>query len=327
MSHKRRKRRVRPIIKFTIFLLLMSVTYFWWRATSKNAFSEEPIQDTQSLAEKENEKPVEESSLQRKSVDPSSYQAKAFYVLDVAENSVLFAKNADERLAPASLTKIMTVYLALQHIENIAAICPVDVDIYQEMLDKNASMAGFDEGEETSYRDLLYGTMLASGGECANSLALQLAGSLHDFSEWMNQEAQKLGLRNTHFSNPEGLDDPELYSSAADLAMLLKRALQDGNFRAIFTCDAYLSTFTPQHPDGLWVESTVMKKLANYPQETFTILGGKSGTTGEAGLCWATLAEKNGKEYIVVVMGVPFQEIENPGEEHIQETLRLLKEI
>ena len=209
----------------------------------------------------------------------------------------------------------------------MAATAPVDTDAYHRAVEMNASMAGFRGGEATSYRDLLYATMLRSAGEAADSLAINISGSMDNFVALMNQEAEDLGLKNTSYANADGMDDPGNYQSAKDCAMLIKDSLEDGNFRAIFTKREFVTRPTLDHPDGVYLESTVFSHLKKYNQNGFEIIGGKSGTTDKAGLCWATLAEKNGKEYILVVMGVPYDDIDNLNDGHIEETLRIYESI
>ena len=263
----------------------------------------------------------------KKQSEDRKYQAKAIYVYNLTDDKKVYGKNEDERLPMASLTKIMTVRLALRHISDLAGLAPVDTQVYLEAVKNNASMAGFFGGESTTFRDLLYATMLASGAEAADSLAINVAGSVDNFVKLMNDDASKLKLENTSYANADGMDNAGNYQSAKDCAMLIRDSLYDGNFRAIFTRKDFLSSPTNNHPEGLYIESTIFKHLKDYQQKGFEILGGKSGTTDKAGLCWATLAEKNGKEYIVVVMGVAYDDINDHGDEHIKETLELLEKI
>lgn len=257
----------------------------------------------------------------------SQFISKAVYLYNLTDDKEVLSKNENERLPMASLTKIMTVRVALKHITDLAATAPVDTDAYHRAIDMNASMAGFRGGEATSYRDLLYATMLRSAGEAADSLAINISGSMDNFVAMMNQEAEDLGLKNTSYANADGMDDPKNYQSAKDCAMLIKDSLEDGDFRAIFTKRDFVTRPTLDHPDGVYLESTVFSHLKKYNQNGFEIIGGKSGTTDKAGLCWATLAEKNGKEYILVVMGVPYDDIDNLNDGHIEETLRIYESI
>ncbi len=255
------------------------------------------------------------------------YASRYIYVLDREDKSVEYEKNSRERAYPASLTKIMTTIVALEHIDDLSAVAPIDVDTYKEMVANNASMAGFYGREPVTYRDLLYGTILSSGGEAANSLAINVAGSVEDFVRLMNEKASELGLEDTHFTSPEGLHDKNQYTSAYDMAKLLDYALDNGDFRAIFTKKTFKTTSTMDHPNGIVLKSTVLSKLAGISEEGFEIVGGKSGTTYEAGECWATLGIKEDREYICIVMGAPLKDISNPDMAQIDDTIKLYKRI
>lgn len=255
------------------------------------------------------------------------YDSEYIYVMNREDGSEVFKKNHEKKAYPASLTKIMTTLVALEHIEDLSAIAPVDIDTYREMVENNASMAGFYGKEQTTYRDLLYGTILSSGGEAANSLAIHVAGSTENFVDLMNDKATEIGLENTHFMNPEGLHNRKQYTTAAEMGKLLDYALNDGDFKAIFTRDSFHTTPTLDHPEGIVLQSTVLSKLTDANQNGFEIIGGKSGTTFEAGQCWITLATKNEVEYIAVVMGSDLDDISHPSNKQIADTLKLYEKI
>ena len=142
------------------------------------------------------------------------YASRYVYVLNRENKSVEYEKNSKRRAYPASLTKIMTTIVALEHIDDLSTVAPIDVDTYREMVANNSSMAGFYGREAVTYRDLLYGTILSSGGEAANSLAINVAGSVESFVQLMNEKASELGLEDTHFTSPEGFHNEEQYTSA-----------------------------------------------------------------------------------------------------------------
>ncbi|RBP60345.1 D-alanyl-D-alanine carboxypeptidase (penicillin-binding protein 5/6) [Alkalibaculum bacchi] len=253
----------------------------------------------------------------------NKYNSNYIYVVNRQSESEIIKKNYKSKAYPASLTKIMTTLVALDHINDLSAIAPVDIDTYREMVNKNSSMAGFYGNEQTTYRDLLYGTILSSGGEAANSLAINIAGSVEDFVKLMNDKAQELGLEDTHFVNPEGLHNKKQYTTAYDMAILLDYTLDNGHFRAIFTKEAFKTTSTLDHPNGIVLQSTVLSKLHDMPQNGFKIIGGKSGTTYEAGQCWATLAIKGDTEYIAIVMGAKLEDINDTSNKHIEDTIKI----
>ena len=111
------------------------------------------------------------------------------------------------------------------------------------------------------------------------------------------------------------------------MAELLYYALDNGHFRAIFTKETFKTSSTLDHPDGIVLESTVLSKLHDVPQDGFQIIGGKSGTTYEAGQCWATLAIKDDVEYIAIIMGAELKDISVPDNKHIKDTIKIYESL
>ena len=255
------------------------------------------------------------------------YSSKYIVVLDRENKSIEYKKNEKSKAYPASLTKIMTTIVALENIEDISEVAPVDVDTYKKMVENNASLAGFYGKERVTYRDLLYGTILPSGGEAANSLAINISGSVDKFVELMNKKASELELKNTHFTNAEGLHDELQYTTAEDMAKILDYALDNRDFKAIFTNETFKTTSTVDHQEGIILSSTVLSNLLEVKQEGFKILGGKSGTTEKAGECWATLGIKDGREYICIVMGSPIEDIHKPKMKQREDSIKLYERI
>lgn len=255
------------------------------------------------------------------------YVSQYIYVFDRDTENAMYEKNHKSKAYPASLTKIMTTIVALENIDDLSAIAPIDIETYREMVVSNSSMAGFFGKETVTYRDLLYGTILTSGGEAANSLAIHVAGSVERFVQMMNDKAIELGLNGTHFTNPEGLHNKKQYTTASDMAKLLNYALNNGHFKKIFTTERFQTTSTADHPDGILLKSTVLASLHKGKQNGFEIIGGKSGTTYEAGQCWATLGLVNGREYISIVMGAPLEDISHPDKAQMMDTIKLYTKI
>lgn len=225
------------------------------------------------------------------------------YMIRVSDQSVILDKNADARAYPASVTKIMTALVAIEHIPDLNT----QITLSQEMIDRlylqEASMAGFSGGEAPTAMDLLYGTMLPSGADACDGLAVAVAGSEEAFVELMNQKAAELGMTNTHFVTCSGLHDENHYTTSKDMAVLLLYALKNDTFRTVFTAKTYTSTPNTYHPEGIYMESTLFSKVES---TTLTnggeLLGGKTGYTDEAGLCLASLATVHDEEYILVTM-------------------------
>lgn len=261
------------------------------------------------------------------SSDRDKYASPYISMLKRGSENHVYEKNADEKAYPASLTKIMTVLVALERTENLSELAPIDVETFQEMIENDSSMAGFVGQEQVTYRDLIYGTLLSSGGEAANSLAVHVAGNVDDFVKMMNEKATLLDLENTHFTNPEGLHDENQYTTARDMATLLNYALNNESFRAVFTSKTFLTSETMDHPEGILLESTVLSQLNDETSEGFEVIGGKSGTTYEAGQCWATLGVVEEEEYICIVMGAPLKNLSHPDRAQKKDTLNLFKRL
>lgn len=220
---------------------------------------------------------------------------------------ILFDKEADARFAPASLTKLMTVLVALDYVEDWQALAPIDTDSFNYLYSENSSMVGFLPGEQTTFLDLLYGTLLSSGGEATMSLAINAVGSEQEMVYLMNKKANDLNLLNTHFTNLIGFDADEHYSSARDIAVIIEHLLNDNLIKEVLSTRSIMTT-TPSHPEGILMTSTVLQGVINDPNRSYTIKGGKSGRTLNAGLNWGTYGLIDDEEYIVVVMGAPWNQ-------------------
>lgn len=226
-------------------------------------------------------------------------------LMDASTGEVLAEQNADTQMYPASMTKILTAVTAMESVNSLDEIVTMPYEIYDTLYEEGASMAGFEAGEQASVRQLLYGVILPSGAECCIALADLIDGSESAFVQRMNEKAQALGMSSTHFVTCTGLHDAQHYSTVKDIAVLLQYALQSSDFREIFTAHSYSVAPTAQHPEGFTFYSTMFQSLGDASVTGGEILGGKTGYTEEAGLCLASLAQVNGREYILVTAGAP----------------------
>ena len=218
------------------------------------------------------------------------------------DQKTLLDKHSEETIYPASLTKIMTAIVVIENLKLDSEIT-LPKDIFPSLYEEDASMAGFSPGETVLAKDLLYGVLLPSGADCCIGLADYISGSEAAFVDLMNEKAKELKMTNTHFTNSTGLHDTDHYSTVKDLSLLLEYALQNDTFYEIFTSKKHSTEPTLLHPGGITFYNTMFK---NMPTSTFpngSVLGGKTGYTSEAGLCLASLATKNNKNYILVTTG------------------------
>ena len=223
------------------------------------------------------------------------YSSQNVYFYNLDRDHIIYEDNSHEEISIASMTKMMTAWVAIEHIPNLDAEVTLTNKDFKGLIEANASVAGFYVGEVVTYRDLLYGLLLPSGADAALALSNNIAGSEENFVKMMNDKAKELGLENTHFANTTGLDQDGHYSSVYDVAVILQNALKNDNFKEIFTTKSYI-TSNKKHK----FESTLLKSSKQYDLDTDYILGSKSGYTYDAGLCLASIAEHDGDLYILV---------------------------
>lgn len=224
-----------------------------------------------------------------------SVSAQCAAVIHMDTGEVLFVKNGEERRAMASTTKIMTALLTLEE----AAIQNREVEITREMVLVEGSSMGLREGDRLTLRDLAVGMLTVSGNDAANSAAIAISGSRESFVERMNQRAQELGLENTHFETPSGLDGETHYSTALDMAKLAAAAMQNPDFAAIAGSKTAKVTFLS--PEKTVTYQNHNKLLSLYEGCT----GVKTGFTKKAGRCLVSAAERDGVRLVAVTLNAP----------------------
>lgn len=229
--------------------------------------------------------------------------SKAAFLVNRTTGQVIFSYNAEARLPPASLTKIMTAIVAIENIDDLSATVTITEAMLDGLAEASASVAGFLPDEIVTFSDLLYGLMLPSGADCANALAFEIAGSIEGFVGLMNAKAAALGLTSTVFANTHGLHDPLLLSNCKDMAALLDYCLENETFAQIFQTGEYTTSVTQKHPEGIVVSNYMSKSFAKNPVEKVNVLGNKTGFTTPAGQCLASFAEIGGYEYICITLG------------------------
>lgn len=213
-------------------------------------------------------------------------------VVDVSSNKTLYEKNIDEQLQIASLTKIMTAVVVIEEIDDLEKI----VTVPREAVKVQGSKVWLKEGEKISYAHLLYSILIASGNDAAVSTAIGVSGSEELFVQKMNEKAAMLGMKNTHFSNPHGLDDPENYSTAKDLAILAGYAVKKSFIRSII--DTKEMEF--ESVSGVQHKLVSTNKLLGVDPE---IKGLKTGSTLGAGESLIALAvNPYGNEIVTVIL-------------------------
>lgn len=240
--------------------------------------------------------------------------SEAVYLENLDTGLVLYEKNTDKQMYPASLTKIMTAILVLENVKDLDSETAAYPMWIQDMLyGTNASLGGLIVGEELTIRQLLTSALVQSGNESAMILAGYVgSGGMADFMprditafvEMMNDKAKELGCTGTHFTNPTGLHSDNHYTTARDMAIMAKYAMQNDTFASIVKNYAVQLGQTNKHSD-LWQYSTNKMLLTSSPYYYAPVVGIKTGSTDEAGRCVVSQAEDSGYHYFCVVMGAP----------------------
>lgn len=220
--------------------------------------------------------------------DVSASQA---VLMDLDSGEVLFAKEAHERRPIASITKIMTALIAVE-----SGKMEEEAVVSRKAIYTEGSSIYLEQGEKIKIKDLVYGLMLRSGNDAAVAIAEHIGGSEEGFVCLMNEQARWLGMDNTNFMNPHGLDHEEHYSTAYDMALLTKEAMNNEMFREVSGTVSYLS----ENRSYSWRNKHRLV-TGYYSYST----GGKTGYTSKSGRTLVTTAEKNGSQLIVVTLNGP----------------------
>ncbi|MFR5381375.1 MAG: D-alanyl-D-alanine carboxypeptidase family protein [Oscillospiraceae bacterium] len=285
----------------SLLLLLSSLTLPLLAVDAETAADPEQTQTDSADAPAEDDSVPEDRLLSSRT--SFSVAAKAALLIDLNTGRAVYEQDADERVYPASLTKIMTCLLALEN-GNLSDVVTVSASALDD-LDADSSVAGLQVGEQMTLENLLYCMMVVSGNDACNVIAEHIAGSVADFVRMMNQRAYELGCLNTHFSNPHGLHDESHYTTARDLSIITQAALKSENFRQI------VDTYEYQLPDDNMRQNIPKLKTTNmliYRSLSNTLYyprahGIKTGYTSQAGRCVISEATGDGLDLLGIVCG------------------------
>ncbi len=223
-----------------------------------------------------------------------SVSAKGAVVINGDTGEIIFSQNENTRLPMASTTKIMTGLLLCEY-GNLEK----EITVTDQMVRVEGSSMGLLPGDKVTLHDLLYGLMLASGNDAANTVAIVIGGTVPNFAEMMNDKAKEIGLKNTNFVTPSGLDDENHYTTAYDLAMLTKYAMQNKDFAAaVGSQSATLNYGNPPYRRTLTNHNKLLKMVDG-------CVGVKTGFTKKSGRCLVSAVRRDGKYVIAVTLNAP----------------------
>lgn len=225
--------------------------------------------------------------------------SKNVLVYNLDEDKILYNVKSEDKISIASLTKIMTTIVAIENIENLDET----ITITSKMLDDipyDASTAGLEVGDKVTYKDLLYASLIPSGADATQSLAVSISGSVSKFVELMNNKAKSLNMKNTHFVNTTGLDEEGHYSTLEDILILIKYALKNETFKSVFETKSYTTT------NNIKLKSTLDYYNRDFNYNISYVLGSKTGFTDDAGLCLLTLSNVDDTNIITITANAPY---------------------
>ena len=222
-------------------------------------------------------------------------------LVDTQTGNIIAQRNPKTIINPASMTKVLTVLVAAEHVTDLEDTFTLTQEIADYSYKNDCSIVGWEVGETVKIKDLFYGTILPSGADAAVGLAEYVAGSQEKFVELMNAKLEELGLsESAHFTNCVGIYDENHYCSVYDMAMILQAALDNELCREVLSAKKYTTTFTEQHPEGINISNWFLRRIEDKDAGGF-VLAGKTGYVVESGSCAASCAldgEEN--EYICV---------------------------
>ena len=245
-------------------------------------------------------------------------------LVNCANGEIMLNKKASAKMYPASITKAVALLVIVENITDMDAKYTIKQETYDSVRERDASVSHFPIGQPILAEDLIYGSFLLSGADATITLAENIAGSETAFVALMNKKAVDIGMKNTNFVNVTGLHEENQYSTCADLALFLREALKNEQFREIFTTKEYSLRSVANHPKGDKITGSMFTFLGGKtPSDDLRIAGGKTGYTVPAGLCLASLAvsAKTGNEYILITGKAPGNYWETESPNHTEDAL------
>lgn len=230
-------------------------------------------------------------------------ESEAGGLFDVTTSETIFAKNVHKRMNPASLTKVMTAYLALKY-GNLDDVLTASSNV--KITESGATLIGINAGDKMTLSQALHALLIYSANDAAVMIAEYLSGSVEGFADVMNKEAALIGATNTHFVNPHGLTNEDHYTTAYDLYLIFNEAIKYDEFRKIINTKEYTLSYKNSEGNTKNFEMINTNKYINNEidiPENITVIGGKTGTTNAAGSCLIMVA--NGYDehtYISIIL-------------------------
>lgn len=303
--HERRIRRLKQLLPFCLLLALLVVLLTAWANHRKEPIEQPPsphaVLDTSDLP------PVDTVPFSLTDSADTVYLGEDFsssYVIlaDMESGQILVEKNSEAVISPASMTKILTLLVAAEQIEDLDDTFTIPIEITDFCYVNDCSVVGYEVGESATVRELLYGTILSSGADAALGLAYYTAGSQEAFVSLMNEKLVELGLSETaHFTNCVGIYNSEHVCTVRDMAIILKAAMENPLCREVLSTHTYKTAPTPEHPEGQVLSNWFLRRIEDKDTGAVEVIGAKTGFVAQSGSCAASYAESSsGQGYLCV---------------------------
>ena len=273
-------------------------------ASSEESTAEDGTSEEGALSEETSSENADASSAEDAAKAANYVDSQYAILVNATTGEILAERRAFERMVPASMTKVMTLLVAVEAMEDPEQSLKDTVTITQEICDEaylsGSSFVGYGVGDTATVEDLLYGTILPSGADAAMALAEYTAGSQEAFAERMNEKAKELGIsETTHFTNCVGLYDEDHYSTAYDMAVIMRAAVDNELCRKILSTHTWTTAAFKDNPDGSTISNWFLRRIEDHSTGG-TVLCGKTGFVNESGNCAVSYEEgDDGSDYIV----------------------------
>lgn len=302
-----------PIVRFIAALLIIVLVI---SLISHFAGGEEQQQEVSEVSIVEQSQESVESSFEptvtvpkywdfSNAVDLSDHIASEYgIIVNATTRCVLGGKNYETRIYPASMTKIMTLIVAVESDLDLDAQYKMTYQLINKYYLDNATITGIQAGDTVTMRDLMFGAILLSAADATEAIACVVAGSEEAFVDLMNQKAEEIGCVDTHFTNTSGLFNEQNYSTLGDIALILDYAMSVPLCAEVLSAATYTTAPTAKNPEGYTFDSTMYGRIKHDAIDAMTVAGGKTGYISETKHCLASMAiGDNGEKFIVVTVG------------------------
>ncbi len=315
-SPKRKKRRLKKWVKIALSLIAVTLAITVVCITVSNSGTDAPPTDLSSVESKNADSSLTESLTEVVTTPKftvtrpvsASYtvtlgneiESPYAVLVDTSNDTVLARRNADQIIYPASMTKVMTLLVAAENIDNLDDTFEMSYSIIDPLYKEGLTLAGFGHGEKVKLIDMFYGMALESGADAAVGLACYVSGSEEEFVKLMNLKCTELGLENTHFTNASGMHNKENYTTCIEMAMIMRAAMENDFCREVLSTEWYTVPKNEFH-DELKYHSGMFEKMYGTEPKVAEIKGGKTGFTSQSLFCLVSFGiTDDGREIICV---------------------------